>query len=125
LNIKNNEIISLSNISKNMVSITIEEDNPIVHLFKELNILGDIVNEEDAIVMYLNEYMTIKISPIYKFKELFYTLKFKNKFRDLYYLKVLEPKIRKHYSPENLNTLLNSMKDENNQEEFNNLLACW
>jgi Leucine-rich repeat (LRR) protein len=134
VDIGNNEITNLPNIPKNMYEISIE-NNPIVELLGDLNlvfttgrggrIIGRTIGEQIYICKRWCTDINKIINTINKFREVYYTLKFINKFRKFYYLKVVEPKMKKHYSPENLEKLLDTMKDENNVEEFDNLLACW
>jgi Leucine-rich repeat (LRR) protein len=55
-----------------------------------------------------------KVKIINRFRELFYSLKFKNQFRKILWEKIREPKIQKMYSPKNLTEFLN----ENEQEDL-------
>jgi Leucine-rich repeat (LRR) protein len=83
-------------------------------------------------VMYLNEghhhhhnQNIIQIARLlYNFKHLFYSLKFKRQFRDWLWVKVREPKIQEHYSPENLKKLLSGI-DEDDFEELDEALNNW
>ena len=53
-----------------------------------------------------------KVKIINRFRELFYSLKFKNKFRKILWEKIREPKIQQIYSPENLIDFLNENKQD-------------
>jgi hypothetical protein len=60
-------------------------------------------------VIYFNEYVIQirnKTNIIIRFKELFYTLKYKSKFRNWLWVHIREPKIRNKYHPDNLIKLL-------------------
>jgi hypothetical protein len=75
-------------------------------------------------VIYLNEYviqMRNKINIMIRFKELFYTLKYKNKFRHWLWVHIREPKIRNKYHPDNLIKLLEDRENLTLDEldEFN------
>jgi hypothetical protein len=50
--------------------------------------------------------MTNKTNIFIRFKELFYTLKYKKLFRDWLWVRIREPKIRNKYHPDNLIKLL-------------------
>jgi Leucine-rich repeat (LRR) protein len=83
-------------------------------------------------VMYLNEghhhhyhHNIIQIARLlYNFKYLFYSLKFKNKFRHWLWVRVREPKIQEYYSPENLKKLLSGI-DEDDFEQLDAALNNW
>jgi hypothetical protein len=59
---------------------------------------------------------------LYRFKLLFWSLKYKSKFRDWLWIRVRLPKIEKTYHPSKLNELLNSDMSE---EELDNVLGAW
>jgi len=65
-----------------------------------------------------------KIQTLYQFKHLFYSLKFKSKFRQWLWVKVREPKIQEYYSPANLVKLLSGI-DEDDEEQFEITLNNW
>ena len=83
-------------------------------------------------IMYLNKnhhhhhnHNIIQIArSLYNFKHLFYSLKFKNKFRDWLWVKVREPKIQEYYSPANLVKLLSGI-DEDDFEQLDTALSNW
>ncbi len=60
---------------------------------------------------------------LYRCKLLFWSLKFKTKFRDWLWLKVRLPKIEKAYHPNKLNELLNV--EDMNDEELDNAIGNW
>ena len=59
---------------------------------------------------------------IYKFRHLYYCLKYKKRFRDLLWIKIREPKIKQYYSPSNLVLLLEGVEDE---DVFHVVLSKW
>lgn len=56
-------------------------------------------------------------------KHLFWSLKYKQKFRDILWKKIRLPKIEKHYHPDNLKELLIDVGE--NEEELDNALSVW
>ncbi len=60
---------------------------------------------------------------LYHCKSLFWSLKFKKKFRDWLWLKVRLPKIEQLYHPSKLNELLNA--EDMNEEELDNVISNW
>jgi|688.fasta_scaffold83213_5 hypothetical protein len=62
-----------------------------------------------------------KIRCLERFKELYYSLKFKRQFRDLLWIKVRLPKIQNQFHPDNLVELLCTVTDE----ELNETLDNW
>ena len=82
----------------------------------------------DILINYNNHDIDIirnVIKQIHSFNFLYYSLKYKNKFRNLLWVRIREPKIKEKYSPENLNKLLNNMVDSEDEEEFQNILNTW
>jgi hypothetical protein len=61
---------------------------------------------------------------INRFRELFYALKYKQKFRDLLWTKVREPKIRAKYHPDNLANLL-AQHGDLDIDELDTLMEKW
>ena len=80
----------------------------------------------DVVSFKITEIVNIKknIQTLYQFKHLFYSLKFKNKFRDWLWVKVREPKIQEYYSPANLVKLLSGI-DADDFEQLDNALSNW
>ena len=66
-----------------------------------------------------------KVNKIYNFKHLYFSLKFKNQFRDWLWVRIREPKIKELYSPKNLNILLDNMVDVEDENEFQNIINTW
>ena len=64
------------------------------------------------------------IKCMYRFKLLFWSLKFKTQFRNWLWEKVRLPKIEKMYHPNNLNELLNE-KGDMTTEELDNVIRNW
>ena len=59
---------------------------------------------------------------IHNFRFLYYSLRYKKRFRDLLWIKVREPRIMNHYSPANLVILLEGV---DGQTEFDEKLSKW
>jgi Leucine-rich repeat (LRR) protein len=94
------------------------ETNSIISLPKEINDTKyDIYNTPTFIRIELN----IKKQIINRFRHLYYSLKYKEKFRGILWEKVRLPKIEKKYSPENIAELLKDV-DDNDQEGFERAL---
>ena len=94
-------------------------DNPIHYfLFIERRI---IVNNMIILTDRFSKFKT-EIEILNKFRYLFYSLKFKQKFRHWLWVRVREPKIREKYSPNNLLKLLDGCEDD---ELFHKLLDNW
>jgi Leucine-rich repeat (LRR) protein len=60
------------------------------------------------------------IETINKFRRTYYLNKFKNKLRNLLWVKIREPKIREKYAPQNILELLNNIGEDS--EKFDSLL---
>ena len=58
-------------------------------------------------------------------RHLFWSLKFKQKFRDWLWLKVRLPKIEKLYHPSKLNALLHDKNDDITEEELDKVISAW
>ena len=80
-----------------------------------LNPIYDIIYNSNMTILRYN------IETLNRFKELFYCLKYKAKFRYLLWFKLREPKIQKKYHPTNLAILLN----ENNNIDLCKILNEW
>ncbi len=65
-----------------------------------------------------------QIEIINKFRELFYSLKYKKQFLDLLWVRIREPKIRNKYHPNNLIAMLEG-KEESTLDELDELLEKW
>jgi hypothetical protein len=65
-----------------------------------------------------------QIKILYKFRFLFYLLKFKSKLRYFLYVKIKKPKMEKLYSPASLINLLKDI-DENNEDIFQETIDKW
>jgi hypothetical protein len=59
------------------------------------------------------------------FKFLFYSLKYKNKFRYWLWERVRKPKIEKQYSPEMLNRILDNLENSDDEDELHNKINNW
>jgi hypothetical protein len=65
-----------------------------------------------------------QIQIINRFRELFYSLKYKKQFLDLLWVHIREPKIKNKYHPNNLMTMLEG-KDEITMDELDDLINNW
>ncbi len=87
--------------------------------------LNDYIKTENYMI--LSDYLTPlrkQINIINKFRELFYTLKYKKQFQYLLWVRIREPKIRNKYHPSNLITMLEG-KEESTLDELDELLEKW
>ena len=80
-----NQLTSLRSLNEKL-EILYYDNNPISEIIKGNNI--DVIKKQ--------------IQTINNFRHLYYSLKFKNKFRDLLWVKIREPKIMKKYHPDYL-----------------------
>lgn len=62
---------------------------------------------------------------IYKFRKTYYEIKCKNKLRNILWNKIRSPKIAEKYSPQNLMILLESLAEDDNDENLNKILTEW
>ena len=67
-------------------------------------------------------YLHIKIRIINRFRYIYYSTKFKQRFRDWLWVRIREPKIRDKYSPSNLIERISGIEDE---DQFHNALDNW
>ena len=77
--------------------------------------------------MSMTDYITKlrnQIEIINKFRELFYTLKYKKQFQYLLWERIREPKIRNKYHPSNLMAMLEE-KEDITLDELDELLEKW
>jgi hypothetical protein len=65
-----------------------------------------------------------QINIVNRFRELFYSLKYKKQFQNLLWVHIREPKIRNRYKPENLIAMLEG-KEEISLDELDDLLENW
>ena len=100
------------------------------YINKKLYKNEDICDEMDyhgyPILSYNPDMNTIKqnIKILNRFRFLYYSLKFKNKFRHWLWQKVREPKIQKQYHPSRLLELLKDKDiDDIDEEKFNSSLV--
>ena len=66
----------------------------------------------------------LRENAINRFREMFYALKYKQRFRDLLWVKVREPKIRARYHPDNLAKMLEG-RDDMGLDELDALMDQW
>ena len=127
-----NELTSLPQLI-DKIQILHYLDNPIYDIMNNDNndnndnVVGDLImnNTIHNVTNNISKDILKKIHILYKFKNLYYSLKFKKQFRDLLWVKVREPKIREKYSPENLKLLISNMQDHEDGEKFDRLLQEW
>jgi len=65
-----------------------------------------------------------KINTLNQFRFTFYCYKFKNKLRQWLWVNIREPKIKEKYHPDKLFELLKNI-DDNDQDDFDNILDQW
>jgi hypothetical protein len=65
-----------------------------------------------------------KVNKLNDFKHLYYSLKFKNKFRQILWEKIRQPKISLKYHPNILIKLLSNI-DDDDEETFQNTIDLW
>ena len=58
------------------------------------------------------------VQTLHKFKSLFFTLKYKQKFRDFLWDKVRRPKIEEKYHPSNLQKIMDELSEEDDLTEM-------
>jgi hypothetical protein len=73
-------------------------------------------------VFWPRNYLHIKIRIINRFRYIYYSTKFKQRFRDWLWVRIREPKIRDKYSPNNLVERISGIEDE---DQFHNALDSW
>jgi Leucine-rich repeat (LRR) protein len=105
LHCHHNQITSLPKLPP-MFEVLYIIDNPIYNMF---DLRGDAANKVRNIIK------------IQKFRHIYYTLKFKNRFHKWLW-RSRETKIKEKYSPANLMKLLEGVEDE---EEFHSTLDAW
>lgn len=107
----NNLLTFLPNLHENIrVSRFFYYDNPI----------HDIIRYDT--VWWPREYLHIKIRILNQFRILYYSMKFKTRFRDWLWIKIREPKIKHYYSPVKLIERIEGIEDD---EQFHNSLDSW
>ena len=62
------------------------------------------------------------LQTLYNFKFLFYSLKYKQKFRDFLWEKIRRPKIESKYHPSNLQKMMDELSDD---DDLTELLENW
>jgi hypothetical protein len=106
-----NLLTFLPNLHKNIrVERFFYNDNPIENVYRR------------ETVCWNREFLHVKIRIINRFRFIYYSMKFKQRFRDWLWVKVREPKIRQKYCPTNLVELICGVEDET---EFHNVLDGW
>jgi hypothetical protein len=125
LSCNDNQLISLPNLPKHLLSIvcSLNQLSLLPNLPDQLevfecdynpihSIIGDDINEARA-----------KLVKINKFRDLYYLLKFKDRFRKLLWERVRLPRIEAHYHPDNLINML--QEDTNIDTDIDNVLNQW
>jgi hypothetical protein len=84
-------------------------------------------NNEIYEVIYSYNILVIKDKNeiINKFRMIYYSLRFKTQLKNWLWKRVREPKIKQYYSPENLMKLLDTLNDENDEDELDKLVNRW
>ena len=112
LNCRNNQLTSLPNLNENLqiLNCSINQLTSLPNLNENLRALYYFYNEIYTIIDSDNlVIIRKKLTILYKFRHLYYCLKFKSQFRHLLW-KIREPKIMQKYHPSYLDEFL---KDEN------------
>ena len=113
LDCNHNKLICLPELNNNL-QLFYSHNNPLPP-FISINIGQLNQDEKDRINNHFER--------LYRFKLLFWSLKYKQTFRDLLWIKVRLPKIEKMYHPSKLNELLYS--SDMNEEELDNVISNW
>jgi len=108
----NNQLTSLPEINNKLVNFDCR-DNFIPH---GIRFDGAILDQEER------DRINKAFQRLYRFKLMFWSLKYKAQFRHWLWVKVRLPKIEKTYHPSKLNELLNADMSE---EELDNLIIAW
>jgi Leucine-rich repeat (LRR) protein len=98
-----NKLTSLPNLPETLEYLSIDE-NPIYEIIESHSLNIEIQN----------------VARMNRFRELYYCIKYKNKFREWLWVKVREPSAMKLYSPE---YLMNELKDE--ETDLDEVLNAW
>jgi len=114
----NNNLLELYCFNNNLTNFPLINDALLI-CYCNNNPIFDGINSFNINIIRYN------VNKIYNFKHLYYSLKFKNKFRDWLWVRIREPRIRLLYSPANLNILLDNMIDVEDDEEFQTILNNW
>lgn len=108
---RDNLLTFLPNLHRNIrIRRFFYDDNPVEEIYRS------------ETVQWPMDYLPLKIRIINRFRYLYYSMKFKKRFRDWLWIRVREPKIREHYSPSNLVERICGIEDE---EQFHNVLDRW
>ena len=108
----NNQLTSLPELNNKLVNFDCR-DNFIPH---GIRFDGAILDQEER------DRINKAFQLLYRFKLMFWSLKYKAQFRHWLWVKVRLPKIEKTYHPSKLNELLNADMSE---EELDNLIIAW
>lgn len=131
LNCYRNELIQLPRLNLSLRKLfcfaneltSLPELNPSLHRLSCIdNLLPPILNYDGFLGENKRHELNHIIRVLNHFKELFWCLKYKQKFRDWLWKKIRLPKIEKEYHPDKLRELLCEM-DEN--EELDHVLSTW
>jgi hypothetical protein len=139
LNCVNNQLYILPLIHTKLRNIVFSK-NPIYNVlfannnnshhhqyFYAMNANGEL-DQMANYVNYINEnvnqtfLLREKIQTLYHFRSLFYTLKYKDRFRDFLWDKIRRPKIEAKYHPSNLQKLIDELNEE---DDLTELLESW
>jgi hypothetical protein len=139
LNCVNNQLYILPLIHTKLRNIVFSK-NPIYNVlfannnnshhhqyFYAMNANGEL-DQMANYVNYINEnvnqtfLLREKIQRLHHFRSLFYTLKYKDRFRDFLWDKIRRPKIEAKYHPSNLQKLIDELNEE---DDLSELLETW
>ena len=100
-----------------------ELNNNLQYLYCLINLLPSFIPTTNGILIQGTRNRINNAFQLYRFKLLFWSLKYKQKFRDWLWIRVRLPKIEKMYHPSKLNELLYS--SDMNDEELDNVIGTW
>jgi hypothetical protein len=118
LNCSNNLLTTLPEIPENLLYLNCVNNNiTLLPTLPETLII--FYCNDDLLFLYDGDWIDINIKTINKnikiinnFRQLYYSLKFKSKFRKILWEIIREPKIKNYYSPTNLIKFLNENQHE-------------
>ncbi len=95
-----------------------------------INLYHDTFMYEDSFITIdgitnLMEYSIVFLNKLSRFREQYYLMKYRDKFRYWLWEKVRRPTIEDKYSPANLKLLLDTMENSEDEEEFNKIMEKW
>ena len=106
---KNNQLTQLPELKSSLT-----------YLYCENNQFPFKLNQDGQLIYEKRNYLNRKFKCLKRFKELYYSLKFKRRFRDWLWIKVRLPRIQNQYHPDNLDEFLCVVNDEDLDKRLDN-----